>query len=66
MGLLTGTGLPSLVGHFDYGRKGEILRCPWHAWEFDLRSGRSLHNPEPERVKAYPIRLEGDDVLVQI
>ena len=25
-----------------YSRKGEIIRCPWHGWEFDVRTGQSV------------------------
>ena len=24
-------------GEYHYSRPGEILRCPWHGWEFDRR-----------------------------
>ena len=34
------------------------MRCPWHAWEFDLRTGRSWFDPERTRVKAYPVEVE--------
>ena len=36
-------------------REGEILRCPWHGWEFDLTTGRSVALPEAVRVKNYPV-----------
>jgi nitrite reductase/ring-hydroxylating ferredoxin subunit len=39
-------------------RAGEIVRCPWHGWEFDVRTGCSVFNPHRVRTKAYPIRLE--------
>ncbi|MBW8268842.1 Rieske (2Fe-2S) protein [Caldovatus aquaticus] len=50
-------------GVFRYGRKGEILRCPWHQWEFDIRTGRSWHDPERTRVRAFPARVERGAVL---
>jgi len=25
-----------------YGREGEVLSCPWHGWEFDIRTGDHL------------------------
>ena len=32
-------------GEFHYSRAGEILRCPWHGWEFDMRTGQSWFDP---------------------
>ena len=39
-------------------REGEILRCPWHGWEFDLLTGRSIINPHKLRVKRYEVTIE--------
>jgi nitrite reductase (NADH) small subunit len=64
-GYLSGTNLPSDVGVYEYGRHQEIARCPWHGWEFDLRSGRSLHDPDGQRVKAYTVVVEGDQVILE-
>jgi 3-phenylpropionate/trans-cinnamate dioxygenase ferredoxin subunit len=44
--------------HRAFGRDGEILRCPWHGWEFDLTTGRSVFMPEDVRVKSYPVGVE--------
>lgn len=30
-----------------------MMRCPWHQWEFDLRTGQSWFDPQKVRVKAY-------------
>ncbi|MBL9215839.1 MAG: Rieske (2Fe-2S) protein [Opitutaceae bacterium] len=39
-------------------REGEILRCPWHGWEFDIRTGRSVALPETIRSKCYQTSVE--------
>jgi len=36
-GNLTGLVLSDEPGHYNYIRRGEIIRCPWHSWEFDIR-----------------------------
>lgn len=58
-GPLAGTTLPSRPGEYILGREGEILRCPWHGWEFDVTTGASLFDPRRCRVRAYPVTLEG-------
>ena len=49
------TGLVQSDGPGDYRleRQGEIVRCPWHGWEFDLRTGQSYCDPRRLRVRAY-------------
>lgn len=57
-GNVKGTTLPSKPGEYIWGRDGEIIRCPWHGWEFDILTGRSLFNPHRVRVKAYEVTVE--------
>ena len=62
-GPLTGTTLPGPPGSYRYAREGEILRCPWHGWEFDVTNGRSIFNPHAVRVRNYPVAVEATDRL---
>jgi len=65
LGYLTGTFLPSEVGEYNYGREPEILRCPWHRYEYDVTTGRSLHDPSGCRVAVYKVALNGEDVVLE-
>jgi len=56
-GVQVGALTSELPGRYAYDRPGEIVRCPWHAWEFDLRTGRSWFDPERQRVKAYDVQV---------
>ena len=64
-GPVTGTALPTSDFRYDYGREGEILRCAWHGWEFDIASGRSLVDPRI-RAKTYPVERAGGLIYVVI
>jgi nitrite reductase/ring-hydroxylating ferredoxin subunit len=44
-------------------REGEIIRCPWHLWEFEIATGRCLVDPHV-RVKTYPVAIEDGQVIV--
>lgn len=59
-GKVTGTALPSQPGEYLWGREGEVVRCPWHGWEFDITTGRSVFNPHKLRVKSYEVTVEKD------
>jgi nitrite reductase (NADH) small subunit len=60
-GAIKGMALPSKPGEYRWGREGEILRCPWHGWEFDITNGRSIYNPHKIRVRTYEVTVEADE-----
>ncbi|MEY9803087.1 nitrite reductase/ring-hydroxylating ferredoxin subunit [Bradyrhizobium elkanii] len=57
-GPLIGLASSSDPGEIEYTKLGEILRCPWHGWEFDIRTGQSYCDPRRFRVRAYPVSVE--------
>jgi nitrite reductase/ring-hydroxylating ferredoxin subunit len=40
-----------------------VLSCPWHGWQFDLRTGCSPVNPL-SRVRVYAVSVEGAEVWI--
>ena len=62
-GKLTGFVTADVPGEYTYSRKGEILRCAWHGWEFDVKTGQSWFDPVKTRVRVYDVRVEsGSDM----
>jgi nitrite reductase/ring-hydroxylating ferredoxin subunit len=61
LGAIKGMALPSKPSEYLWGREGEILRCPWHGWEFDILTGRSIFNPHRVRVRTYEVTVEPDE-----
>jgi 3-phenylpropionate/trans-cinnamate dioxygenase ferredoxin subunit len=57
-GPLTGLVTGDLPGALTLERAGEVVRCPWHGWEFDIRTGRSVFSPDRVRTKTYPACFE--------
>jgi nitrite reductase (NADH) small subunit len=45
--------------------EGESVVCPWNSWTFNLNTGVAEF-PVHERVAVFPVRVEEDDVLVEI
>jgi 3-phenylpropionate/trans-cinnamate dioxygenase ferredoxin component len=42
------------------------IECPLHGSRFDIRTGAVLSLPAYEPIAAYPMRVEGQDVLVEL
>ncbi len=45
---------------------GEEVECPLHGAVFHIPSGKCLAGPAEEDVKTFPVRIEGDAVLVDL
>ncbi len=57
-GLIRGLVVGPEPYKYELEREGEILRCPWHGWEFDITNGRSVFNPHRMRTKSYNVTVE--------
>jgi nitrite reductase (NADH) small subunit len=44
--------------------EGKVV-CPWHGWQYDPKTGELGHNSSV-RIPIYPLKIEGDDVLVDL
>jgi nitrite reductase (NADH) small subunit len=53
------------VGQYRLVEGKEILRCPWHGYEYDLDTGRSLFDPEHTRVRVYEAFEEEGKIIVE-
>lgn len=42
-----------------------VITCPWHGWQFDMRSGRHLANPNLTQPRL-AVRVEGGTVYVDV
>lgn len=54
-------GGPLGDGLFD----GTTITCPWHAWQFDVRTGEAVFDPG-RKIACFPVHVDGDDVLVEV
>ena len=62
-GKLVGLVEADRPGQYNFTRNNEIIRCAWHGWEFDIRTGKS--RCEPEKIKATRYNVEtkiGSDI----
>lgn len=45
---------------------GDTVECPLHQGLFHIPSGRAMTPPVTENLRTYPVRVEGDDVLIDL
>jgi len=64
-GPVTGTALESSHGEFVYGKEGELIRCGWHGWEFEIATGQCLVD-QRTRAKTYAVTVEEDALVLHI
>jgi 3-phenylpropionate/trans-cinnamate dioxygenase ferredoxin subunit len=42
------------------------VECPLHAGRFDIKTGKAQGVPVTEDIKTFPVRVDGDNVYVEI
>ena len=52
-------------GDYSIDRKGEFVRCPWHGWEFDIRTGQSWCDPNDLKIRQFKTAVEAGAELVK-
>ncbi|MCK4743715.1 MAG: non-heme iron oxygenase ferredoxin subunit [Sulfuriflexus sp.] len=46
--------------------KDNCIKCSLHGSRFDLLTGKPLDDPAEENLRIYPVKVEGDSILVDI
>jgi len=69
-GIITGTTTAafdqeSLETELEWSREGEILACPWHAWEYDVTTGECLSR-ETVRLIAHEVHVDDGEIVVSL
>jgi len=52
-------------GVYGLAEKAEILRCPWHSFDYDVKTGRCVSDPRL-RVRTYPVSVEDGHIVVDL
>jgi nitrite reductase/ring-hydroxylating ferredoxin subunit len=45
--------------------EGLRVICPWHGYDFDLRTGECERDPDL-RALTYPVKVQGKDLLIEV
>jgi nitrite reductase/ring-hydroxylating ferredoxin subunit len=69
-GPITGTHIAeydrfSLTLDLEWTKNGEIINCPWHGWEYDIKTGECLSNRNI-KLPSYPVTVRDGKILVEI
>lgn len=65
-GVVTGTRLESTVYNYQYGLDNQVLRCPWHGWEFDLTTGQHLAAGGRTKLRGFPVEADETGIYILI
>jgi nitrite reductase/ring-hydroxylating ferredoxin subunit len=44
---------------------GEVVICPWHQWEYNVRTGEVVGDSSL-KLATYPVQVEGNDIKVAV
>ena len=64
-GWIVGLAEPGEPGEYKLVRQGEFIRCPWHGWEFDIKTGQSWCDPDSVKARKFKVEVEPGSELVK-
>jgi 3-phenylpropionate/trans-cinnamate dioxygenase ferredoxin subunit len=64
-GKLVGLIRSSEPGVYERTRPFEMLQCPWHGWEFDIRTGQSYCDPDSIKARSYAVTVKDGAELAE-
>ena len=44
--------------------EGEVVTCPWHGWQFNIRNGRCLNQPG-RSVEIFEVRVRNGEIQIR-
>jgi nitrite reductase (NADH) small subunit len=55
-----------LQGPLGHGRlDGPVLTCPWHGWQYDIRTGKNLFDLAIQ-LRTYEVRVEDGEIKIAV
>ena len=45
---------------------GEVVTCPWHNTEFNVKTGKALGPISEENVRRFAVKVQESDVMVEV
>jgi Ferredoxin subunits of nitrite reductase and ring-hydroxylating dioxygenases len=64
-GIITAFVASDEPGEYRLERHGEMVRCPWHGWEFDILTGKSYCDPTRMKVRSYDVKVAPGETLAE-
>ena len=65
-GRITGEMKGPEPGQYEIKRRGEIIRCPWHGYEFDITNGEFIIDSSKIRSMTYEVSIESSDDIGEL
>src|SRR6202044_745381 len=52
-------------GQYNMIPDSEMIRCPWHGWQYDLRTGQSWCDSDNVSLRKYAVSIESGEGLLK-
>lgn len=62
---VSGSMAPSERNEFCYEHDGFVVKCPWHAYEFDVRTGEAMGGIIRSRLMVFQTWVEGGEAFLR-